>query len=38
MELTVTDLACARGGVPLLEGLSFSLAAGEALILRGPRR
>ncbi|MGR3758257.1 MAG: heme ABC exporter ATP-binding protein CcmA [Tranquillimonas sp.] len=36
MELTVTDLACARGGVPLLEGLSFSLAAGEALILRGP--
>ncbi len=36
MELKVTDLACARGGVPILEGLSFSLASGEALLLRGP--
>ncbi|MEX0308214.1 MAG: heme ABC exporter ATP-binding protein CcmA [Ruegeria sp.] len=36
MTLTVTDLAIARGGVPVLEGLSFSLEAGRALILRGP--
>ncbi len=36
MELRVTDLACARGGLPLIEGLSFSVSAGEALILRGP--
>jgi len=36
MRLDVTDLACARGGLPLIEGLGFSLAAGEALILRGP--
>ena len=36
MELSVTDLAVARGGLPVLEGLSFSVRAGEALILRGP--
>lgn len=36
MSLTVTDLACARGGVPLLEGVSFALTAGQALVLRGP--
>ncbi|MCT4558919.1 MAG: heme ABC exporter ATP-binding protein CcmA [Pelagimonas sp.] len=36
MELTVTDLAVARGGVPVLEGLRFSLAPGRALVLRGP--
>ncbi len=36
MTLTVTDLAIARGGVPVLEGLSFSLPSGKALILRGP--
>lgn len=36
MTLTVTDLAIARGGIPVLEGLSFSLAPGQALILRGP--
>ncbi len=36
MTLKVTDLAIARGGVPVLEGLSFSLGAGKALILRGP--
>lgn len=34
--LTVTDLACARGGMPLLEGVSFALTAGQALVLRGP--
>ncbi|ULB08768.1 heme ABC exporter ATP-binding protein CcmA [Cereibacter azotoformans] len=36
MDLTVTDLACARGGVTVLERVSFRLAAGAALILRGP--
>ncbi|WP_170428166.1 heme ABC exporter ATP-binding protein CcmA [Ruegeria arenilitoris] len=36
MTLTVTDLAIARGGIPVLEGLTFSLPPGRALILRGP--
>ncbi len=36
MELNVTGLSVARGGIPVLEGLDFSLRAGEALILRGP--
>ena len=36
MSLTVTDLACARGGLPVLEGVSFALSPGDALILRGP--
>jgi heme exporter protein A len=36
MELTVTDLACARGGVPVLEGVGFTLTSGRALVLRGP--
>ncbi len=36
MTLTVTELAIARGGVPVLEGLSFVLHPGKALILRGP--
>ncbi|MEX5729326.1 heme exporter protein A [Rhodovulum iodosum] len=36
MELAVSDLACARGGVPVLEGVNFTLAGGEALLLRGP--
>ncbi|WP_425044195.1 heme ABC exporter ATP-binding protein CcmA [Primorskyibacter sp. S87] len=34
--LSVTDLSIARGGVPVLEGLNFSLEAGKATILRGP--
>ena len=34
--LQVRDLRCARGGVPVLEHLSFDVKAGEALILRGP--
>ncbi len=34
--LRVSDLTCARGGVPVLENLSFDVAAGQALILRGP--
>lgn len=36
MELTVTDLAVCRAGIPVLEGVSFALAAGQALVLRGP--
>ena len=36
MDLRVTDLACARGGVPVLEGVSFALSGGHALFLRGP--
>ncbi len=36
MMLTVQDLAVARGGVPLLAGLSFAVSAGEALVIRGP--
>lgn len=36
MDLTVTDLAVARGGLPVLEGVNFTLAPGRALILRGP--
>lgn len=36
MSLHVSDLACARGGLPLLEGVSFALEAGQALVLRGP--
>jgi heme exporter protein A len=34
--LSVTDLSVARGGIPVLEGLHFSVKAGEALVLRGP--
>lgn len=36
MELVVSDLSVARGGVAVLAGVSFALAAGEALVLRGP--
>lgn len=36
MELTVTDLTVARGGIAVLAGVDFHLRAGEALILRGP--
>lgn len=34
--LKVTDLCVARGGLAVLEGLGFALAAGQVLILRGP--
>lgn len=34
--LEARDLAVARGGIAVLEGVSFSVKAGEALILRGP--
>lgn len=36
MVLTVTQLSCARGPAQVLAGVSFSVASGEALILRGP--
>jgi heme exporter protein A len=36
MELTVTDLAVARGGIVVLQGLGFTLGPGRALVLRGP--
>ncbi|MDA3859156.1 MAG: heme ABC exporter ATP-binding protein CcmA [Roseovarius sp.] len=36
MGLTVSDLTIARGGIRVLEGLSFALGAGQALVLRGP--
>ena len=34
--LSVRDLAVARGGLRVIEGLEFSLQAGQALVLRGP--
>ncbi|MEP2718219.1 heme ABC exporter ATP-binding protein CcmA [Pseudophaeobacter sp.] len=36
MTLNVSDLRIARGGLPVLEGISFTLSPGQALILRGP--
>ncbi len=36
MTLTIRDLCVARGGLPVLQGLSLTLAPGQALILRGP--
>jgi len=36
MVLTVTDLSCTRGGIPVLEGVGFTLAPGSALMLTGP--
>ena len=36
MDLRVVDLAVARGGLRVLEGVSFVLGAGQALVLRGP--
>lgn len=36
MELRVENLTVARGGVPVLEGLDFTLSPGQVLILRGP--
>ena len=35
-SLEAHDVACERGGRVLFEGLSFSLAPGEALLVRGP--
>ena len=36
MDLVVDNLTVTRGGLPVLEGLSFTLPPGAALILRGP--
>ncbi len=36
MDLRVHDLTCLRGGVPILEGVTFELPAGSAMVLRGP--
>ena len=36
MVLSVRDLAVTRGGLAILEGVSFDLSQGEALVLRGP--
>jgi heme exporter protein A len=36
MHLNVQDLSVARGGIAVLEGLSFTVNPGHALILRGP--
>lgn len=36
MKLQVSDLTIARGGIPVLEGLSFVLSPGQALVVRGP--
>lgn len=36
MTLAVENLAVARGGVPVLAGLSFRLEPGRVLVLRGP--
>jgi len=34
--LTVDNLTVSRGGIAVLEGVGFTLAAGRALVLRGP--
>ena len=36
MTLHADNVTLARGGVPVLTGLSFTLPAGTALIVRGP--
>lgn len=36
MLLRLRDLAVARGGVPILEGVALDLAPGAAIVLRGP--
>ncbi len=35
MEVSVKDVNCARGGVPILAGVTFTVPAGRALVLRG---
>jgi heme exporter protein A len=34
--LSVSNLAVSRGGLPVLENLSFAVESGQALVLRGP--
>ncbi|MDN5787387.1 heme ABC exporter ATP-binding protein CcmA [Pseudorhodobacter sp.] len=36
MDLRVANLAVARGGVTVLQGVNFTLPSGRALVLRGP--
>ncbi len=36
MEMRVENLAVGRGGVPVLEGVDFTLRAGQVMVLRGP--
>ena len=36
LRLTASDLACIRGGRVVFEGLSFTAASGEALVVTGP--
>ena len=36
MTLTVTNLACARGGVTVLSGVSFAVEPGQTVVLQGP--
>ena len=36
MDLTVTNLACARGGLTVLAGVTFALSPGQVLVLQGP--
>lgn len=36
VELSVENLTCARGGVPVLSDVSFRVGTGEAALLRGP--
>ena len=36
MELVVENLGVARGGVAVLEGVSFRVAPGQVMVLRGP--
>ena len=36
IRLEAHDIACERGGRTLFEGLSFKVAPGEALVVRGP--
>lgn len=36
MTLTVTNLACMRGGLTVLDNVSFSVGPGQVLVLQGP--
>lgn len=36
MDMVASNLACARGGLTVLEGVGFTLRPGHALVLRGP--
>lgn len=36
MTLIVNDLSISRGGVPVLDGVTFTLEPGRALVVRGP--